>query len=56
MAKKGNRAAVWMVPADKSVIPYRFRTWRNKVNEGEKLSIMKYHPMERKHVKFIETK
>ena len=56
MAKKGNRAAVWMVPVDKTVTSYRFRTWRNKANEGEKLKLMKYHPIDRVHVEFVETK
>ena len=56
MAKKGNRGSVWMVPVDKTLSTFRFRAQRNKVNESEKLRIMKYDPTVRKHIEFVETK
>ena len=56
MAKKGNRTWVWMVPVNKDESNLRFRTQRNKVNEGEKLVISKYDPKLRKHIKYVETK
>ena len=56
MAKKGNRTWVWMVAKDKKESTFRFRTQRNKVNEGQKLEIRRFDPSTRKHVMFVETK
>jgi ribosomal protein L33 len=56
MAKKGNRAWVWMVAKDKGVSTLRFRTQRNKVNEGQKLELRKFDPAIRQHVLCVETK
>ena len=56
MPKKGTRAWVWMVAKDKSVSTYRFRTQRNKNNEGGKLELNKFDPTVRSHVLFVETK
>ena len=56
MPKKGNRAWVWMVAKDKAVSTYRFRTQRNKNNEGVKLELKKFDPTTRSHVLFVETK
>lgn len=56
MAKKGNRAFVWMAAKDKNESSYRFRTQRNKVNEAGKLELKKFDPTTRKHVLFVETK
>ena len=56
MAKKGARTWVWMIAEDKKETNYRFQTERNKTNQTEKLTIMKYVPELRRRVKFKETK
>jgi ribosomal protein L33 len=56
MAKKGNRAWVWMVPVNKDESNLRLRVQRNKANEGQKLTLSKYDKTVRRHIKFIETK
>lgn len=53
MAKKGNRSWVWMASKES---PYRFQTERNKVNLGEKLKVMRFDPVTRKHIEFTESK
>jgi ribosomal protein L33 len=54
MAKKGNRTWVWMTSKETT---YRFQSERNKVNmNGEKLTMLRFDPITRKHCKFIETK
>jgi len=53
MAKKGNRNWVWMASKETT---YRFQTERNKVNEGEKLSVVRFDPISRSHKKFTEVK
>ena len=56
MAKKGNRNWVWMAAKTKGESMYRFVTERNKVNQKDKLEIVRFAPDVRKHVVFKEIK